>query len=183
MSIIIENFAALAKELGAAKANVVEIKDISFDPAFRDQCAANYCGKYDRCWACPPHIGDIDDNIAAIQAYDYALVLQTISSLSDSFDIEGMQEAQAKHYEITLALRAQAESYNFSRVLALAAGGCELCPRCAKIDDKPCCFPDKKMASVEGYGINVQKLARSSNMKYINGQNTVTFFSAIFFSL
>ena len=31
------------------------------------------------------------------------------------------------------------------------------------------------------YGINVSELAASSGMKYINGQNTVTYFGALLF--
>ena len=37
------------------------------------------------------------------------------------------------------------------------------------------------MASLEAYGVNVSELASASGMKYINGQNTVTYFGAVFF--
>lgn len=174
--------AALAIELGAAKAQIVEVDSIPFDAAFREQCAINYCGKYGRCWACPPDIGDIADNIAEAKAYKYALVFQTINPLTDSFDIEGMQEAQAKHYALTFALHAKAGELGFSEHMALGAGGCEICPRCSKLDDLPCLFPEKALPSLEGYGVNCQQLARLAKMKYINGQNTVTFFGAIFFN-
>jgi hypothetical protein len=39
------------------------------------------------------------------------------------------------------------------------------------------------MPSLEAYGVNVSKLAASAGMKYINGQNTVTYFGAVLFSL
>ena len=39
------------------------------------------------------------------------------------------------------------------------------------------------MRSLEAYGIHVSKLAETAGMKYINGQNTVTYFGAVLFSL
>ena len=63
--------------------------------------------------------------------------------------------------------------------LMLGAGGCNYCKRCAAADDKPCPFPDKAFASLEAYGIYVSQLAEAAGLKYINGQNTITYFSAI----
>jgi hypothetical protein len=37
------------------------------------------------------------------------------------------------------------------------------------------------MASLEAYGFNVSRLAAAADMKYINGQNTVTYFGAVLF--
>jgi hypothetical protein len=39
------------------------------------------------------------------------------------------------------------------------------------------------MPSLEAYGINVSELAKAAGMNYINGQNTVTYFGAVLFSL
>ena len=67
------------------------------------------------------------------------------------------------------------------RHLHLSCGGCGLCERCARRDDEPCRFPDKAMASLEAYGVNVYQTTRSTKLKYINGQNTVTYFSLVLF--
>ena len=64
--------------------------------------------------------------------------------------------------------------------LLLGAGGCRLCPRCAKADNQPCRFPDAALASLEAYGVNVSLLAPQAGMQYINGANTVTYFGAAF---
>ena len=42
--------------------------------------------------------------------------------------------------------------------------------------------PDKALASLEAYCISVSDLAASCGMKYINGQNTVTYFGAVMFN-
>jgi predicted metal-binding protein len=52
---------------------------------------------------------------------------------------------------------------------------------CAKRTDEPCRHPDLAMASLEAYGFNVSRLAAAADMKYINGQNTVTYFGAVLF--
>ena len=48
---------------------------------------------------------------------------------------------------------------------------------------EPCRHPDLAMSSLETYGINVSELAKAAGMKYINGQNTVTYFGAALFDL
>lgn len=42
-------------------------------------------------------------------------------------------------------------------------------------------FPDRAMSSLEAYGVNVSELAVQCGMRYINGENTVTYFGAVFF--
>ena len=64
--------------------------------------------------------------------------------------------------------------------LCLSAGGCRLCERCAKLDDEPCRMPDKAMTSLEACGVDVYNTTKKTELKYINGQNTVTFFGAVF---
>ena len=70
-----------------------------------------------------------------------------------------------------------------SRVLHLGAGGCGVCKSCAKRTDEPCRFPELAMPSLEAYGVNVSKLASAAGMKYINGQNTVTYFGMVLFTV
>ena len=65
------------------------------------------------------------------------------------------------------------------RILHLGAGGCNICPVCARVENHPCRFPDMAISSLEAHGINVSRLAAECGMKYINGQNTVTYFGAV----
>lgn len=174
---------AIPQELGAYKAAVIEVKDISLDRSFRDMCAQNSCGVYGKCWTCPPDVGDIDELMERVGRYDYALVYQTVSELEDSFDFEGMMEAKKRSYGITHQLRKALDAIPFQKALHLGAGGCGVCEVCAKRTNEPCRFPERAMASLEAYGINVSQLAKAAGMKYINGQNTVTYFGAVLFSL
>ena len=63
--------------------------------------------------------------------------------------------------------------------LVLGCGACRVCPRCAKLSEAPCRNPNLATPSLESHGINVSALAESCGMRYINGENTVTYFGAV----
>ena len=180
---IFDKLISKSLSLGAYKANIIETKDISLDIAFREICDSNSCGMYGKCWMCPPEVGDIDVLMNEVGKYDYALIYQTVTDLEDSYDFEGMIAAKKRFYPLAQGLRESFNNLKLVNVLHLGVGGCGLCEICAKRTDEPCRFPEKAIPSLEAYGINVSKLARSAGMKYINGQNTVTYFGAILFSL
>lgn len=169
-------------DMGAYKAAVIDVKKIRFDRKFRAMCEANACGNYGRNWMCPPAAGDIDELIERAQGFDKALVYQTVGELEDSYDFEGMMEAGKVHNDLAMRISDWAKTLDLPRHMHLGAGGCRLCEVCAKRTDEPCRHPDKAMASLETYGVAVSDLAASCGMKYINGQNTVTYFGALFYS-
>jgi len=168
--------------LGAFKAKVIDTSDISLDKSFRDMCASNACGAYGKCWMCPPDIGDIETLMAEIANYKYALVYQTVSDLEDSFDFEGMIDAKKQSYKLAQNIRGVFALPQIGTVLHLGAGGCGVCKVCAKKTNEPCRHPDLAMPSLEAYGVNVSKLATAADMKYVNGQDTVTYFAAVLFN-
>ena len=167
---------------GATHAQVINVSDIAFHPELLDSCKQNYCGNYGRCWTCPPLVGEVDDLIQDLKHYQYALVFQTISSLEDSFDLEGMNKALKTHHQVVRNLRTYFKGILGDNLRILGAGGCLLCPTCAAVTKEPCRFPNEALASVESHGIYVSKLAETAQMNYINGPNTVTYFGTIFFS-
>lgn len=171
-----------ARELGADRAAVIDARSVVTDPVFRDMCASNQCGRYGTCYMCPPDVGGIDELIKCLSYYSHVLVYQTVSRLEDSFDIEGMQEARNRHTRLSQALRRRLDERILPDALHLSVGACGICPTCAKMTGEKCRFPDLATASLEAYGINVSALARTAGMNYVNGQNTVTYFGAIFFN-
>lgn len=169
-------------QMGAQNAAVIPMSKVRFEMSFRDMCASNACGMYGKSWMCPPYVGESEELVARAQKYEYLLVYQTIGELEDSYDFEGMMEAGQKMNDLTQRVRDELKDEIDPNSLLLGAGGCRLCPVCAKREDKPCRFPDKALASLEAYCISVSDLAASCGMKYINGQNTVTYFGAVMFN-
>lgn len=168
------------EELGAAHAAVIPVADIPFDPVFRSYCEANTCGNYGRSWRCPPDEGPIDELIARAKGYDWAVVYQTIDTLEDSFDFEGMMAAGQRHNALARRITREFSAEPFSGSMHLGAGGCRVCEVCAKRDNQPCRHPEESMSSLETYGINVSALAKACGLNYINGKDTVTYFGAYF---
>lgn len=171
---------SLCEEAGAKKAFVIETGKIPFDKSLRGCCEANYCGCYGKNWGCPPGVGEVDDLIAQATSYSYALVFQTVSPLEDSFDVDGMAAAGEHHAETAKKIRSRIGAIlpSGTKYLELEAGGCRICRECAALTGEPCRFPDKMIPSLESYCVNVANLAAKCQMKYINGENTVTHFGA-----
>ena len=181
--LIFEKLVSDALSLGATKASLIAASLIKTDACFRDMCAANACGMYGKCYMCPPDVGEIGELMTKVNNYEYALVYQTVTELEDSYDYEGMVEAKNALRKLSQSLRKVFSEEGISYALHLGAGGCGVCVTCAKKTGEPCRFPELAMPSLEAYGINVSELAKNAGMKYINGQDTVTYFGAVLFSV
>jgi len=172
----------LCEEKGASNASGIKTKDISFEPELIKLCEANACGRYGKVYTCPPHVGNTQELIDALMKYETAVIWQNIYPLEDSFDFEGMMEAQDKHVAMTHEIAGHVyKEFGRENVVVLAAGGCSVCDECAAATSKPCRFPERALSSLEAYGINVSELAKTAGMNYINGVNTVTYFSGAFY--
>ena len=64
----------------------------------------------------------------------------------------------------------------FGTALASAAGSSET------EDQQPCRHPDTALGAMEGYGMDVYQTVKNTELKYTNGQNTVTYFGIILFT-
>ena len=177
---ILETLTEKALSLGAYKAGSIAVKDIPFDPGLRKNCEMNYCGAYGRNYTCPPDCGEIHELIEKVKGYSTLLLFQMVSQLEDSYDIEGMQEASLRFQELVRGMQETARAAA-PGCLILGAGGCRMCERCGKQTGEPCRHPEDAHPSLEAHGIYVAGLAQKCGMKYINGQNTVTYFGAIVF--
>lgn len=170
----------LAMNCGAYKAAYLNGNQIAMSEEFRRICETNACGNYNRCYMCPPNIAPIQDLMDRVRSYDSAMLYQSVTVIEDSFDFEGMMAAA--HAHALLSQRIQKELPKTDGYLHLSSGGCHLCKVCAKRDNRPCRNPAQALASLEGYGIDVYSTSRATDLAYINGQNTVTYFGILLFS-
>jgi predicted metal-binding protein len=155
---------------------VAAVPALTFSRETLKACEANSCGKYNRCWTCPPAIGAPEDHLKKIGAYKRAFVFTTKHDLEDSFDYEGMMRGKEKHDRLTGELHERFGKAN----PVFGAGGCTLCAVCAY--PLPCRFPEKIFPSIEAAGIDVTALSRAAGIKYHNGPNTVTYFSMLLYN-
>ena len=178
---ITEQLGKKAEVLGAYKAAVINASEVVTDASFRDICEKNSCGLFGACWVCPPECGEISVLMAKLKEYRYVFLYQTVAALEDSFDFEGMQDAKRTHSKLSQALGNALPEILGTGYLHLGVGGCGICEKCTKPEGLPCRFPDKALPSMEAYGIDVYRTVRNTELRYINGKNTVTYFGAVFF--
>ena len=167
------------KKTGISQYGVISTMEIVFDDEIRKICEGNACRLYAKTWACPPAVGTVEQCRKRCLQYKRALVFNAVYPLEDSFDYAGMMQGHAAFKQLCdrLYLLAKEECLSF---LLLSNEGCIRCKNCT-YPDAPCRMPDKLFPSLEGFGINVAKLAESAGIQYINGSNTVTYFGMLLY--
>lgn len=175
-----KQYADMIEAMGASHAACMDTDEIPFDAAFRAACEQNVCGFYNRCWTCPPDAGSIDACMARVRRFPHAVIFQTIMPLEDSYDIDGMHDAAVAHNRLTLKVQ-EAWRGKTRSCMVLGAGACGVCTKCTKPDGNPCRFPDLAITSLEACGVDVYTLSKKCGLRYINGQNTVTYFGILLY--
>lgn len=170
-----ENWTARAAELGFSAAAWVDTKDIPFEPAFLQCCEENLCGKYGANYACPPACGTPYEMIARIRAGSRALVLQTLWEIDNPMDGTKTKPAKREHNRMERALLAEMQEAH-PETFMVGSSCCDLCPRCAMVDGKPCLIPEKKFSCMSAYCVFVRKLAELYGMDYDCGRGLIAFF-------
>ena len=158
---------------------VIPAKEIPFDLSVAEACKSNQCGKYGTCWTCPPAVGDWAELEKRICSYENAAVFTCKYDLEDSFDFDGMMEAQRGTMQLLYSI-ADAMREDGLAFWALGCGGCSICKKCT-YPEAPCRFPEKAVVSVEACGIHVVNLSKNIGVRYNNGANTVTYFCILLF--
>ena len=171
-----------ALSAGAAGAALIPGDQVVYSETFREICERNQCGLYGNCWVCPPEIGEIHDLMEQAKTYPKGMLYQTIGSLEDSFDVEGMLAAGANHADVSVRIQKQLKQLLKKPFLHLGCGGCHLCRVCAKRTGEPCRCPEYALPAMEGYGIDVYNTTRNTSLNYINGTDTVTYFGLVLFT-
>ena len=170
-----QEFIDKCKEIGIHECGILPIEQVPFEHEVREMCAANRCGLYGKKWCCPPGCGTEEECKEKCMKYKNVFVFSTKYDLEDSFDFEGMERARKAHDKTDEELLSLLD---IPCELA-GAGSCTLCEQCT-YPDAPCRFPDKARCSVEACGIDVVKLSSDCGINYINGKDTVTYFSILF---
>ena len=178
-----DNLVDEVKELNVTNASLTEASVIQYSQEFRQLCEQNKCGHYDKNWMCPPAVGAFENLKEQASRYKWGLVFQTVHKLSKRFDFEGMIEAAGIHEKITRRVQDYInDRTGIKDVLPLGVGPCKVCKECTYVDGEECRFPEKAMASVESYGIDVGKLLKGCDIPYHNGKNTVSYVGCVLFN-
>ncbi len=168
-----EELLALAAEYGFDCAAPMDAAKLEVLEDVRAACEKNLCGAYNKTWACPPAFGDLDASRAMLAKYKRGLLVQSVQTLEDDFDWEGIEALGKRHGENFARLRARIRE-TWPESLALGAGGCKRCKTCT-YPDAPCQFPDQMTYSMEGFGLFVTQVCRDCGIPYNHGRGTMTY--------
>lgn len=175
----IQEFCALAKEIGFEQAGPLDPATIELKEEVREMCASGKCTMYDKRWSCPPGCGTLDECRELLKGYTRGILVQSVGELEDNFDIETMMETEAAHKERFYAMRKALVEKGID-ALAAGAGCCTICPECT-YPDAPCRFPEEKMSSMEALGMLVLEVCKANDMRYFYGENTIAYTSCFLF--
>lgn len=163
------------------QADFFDLGILTFTEDVRFMCEQNTCGRYERAWNCPPVCGTIEELETACMRFRRGILVNSVTHIQDSFDWEGMMEGGRGLCELLCGVKGFAEALGMKDYRIFGGGGCHGCKECS-YPDNPCLHPDELFTPIEACGINVMQLAKEAGFKYINGQNTVTFFGMILFN-
>lgn len=165
----------LAQTAGFSHIAPLDPATIQLKPEVRQMCAA--CSQYGKRWSCPPECGSLEECAKQIGTYRQGVLVQTVGILEDAFDGEGMLETESLHKQNFRKLR---DLIGQADVLALGAGCCTMCSDCT-CPETPCRFPEKRISSMEAYGIVVTEVCRANGVPYRYEENTIAYTSCVLF--
>lgn len=154
-----------ALDEGFAAAALIDTAQIPFEPAFRDFCKENLCGKYGVNYACPPACGEPEAMQRRVQALPRALVLQSIWPLAELCDSAGARRAKGVHNAASARLRSRLQAQGVDGFL-IGASNCTLCDPCAIVSGKPCPHEELRFSCMSAYCIYVRLLAERCALPY-----------------
>ena len=153
----------------------LDVSTIRLLPAVREMCEKNTCKAYGTSWSCPPAVGTLQECQTQIDAFREGILVQTVGTLEDPFDLESMMRIMSTHLTCFDRLHMKLLA-RYPNMLALGAGSCTRCEVCT-YPDSPCRHPELACGSMEGYGMLVTEVCKSNNLGYYYGQGTMSYTS------
>lgn len=151
----LEEFHRSAISLGAARAEIIEAKDVVVADWVRLKCQFG-CSGYGKCLTCPPYSPTARETRRVLSCYDTALLMKF-----NSCEECGNEKAESVHQVV-----AKMERYIFLSgyyaAFGMACGPCDLCAVCYL---KRCRKPELARPSMEACSIDVYATARKAGMK------------------
>lgn len=170
-----EQLSKMAEEAGFSAWTPLDVSTIELKPEVRDMCAVNSCGQYCKRWSCPPGCGSLEECTAELKGYTRGILVQTYGEIEDGFDFEAMMEIEADHKDHFADMRDALRDAG-ADILALGAGCCTVCAKCT-YPDEPCRFPEKKISSMEAYGMVVLEVCKANGLTYYYGADKMAYTS------
>lgn len=156
----------------------IDTRELCFSPRVRHICETE-CPMYGKSWACPPAVGSVEACQAKCLSYPEALVITTITEVSDIANLQETLDTRAPHEAISHQV-ADLVRQQCGDVYVLSTEACAICEHCA-YPDGPCRHPERMFPCVESHGILIIDTAERLGIAFQPGGNIVTWFSLILY--
>jgi predicted metal-binding protein len=145
---------------------------------FRTKCEENLCGSYNKSWTCPPAVGTPVECAERLTDFDNAVILVNKYKGVDVNCTETMDKIGSEHEGRCRSVKHLFINAGFEE-LTLSGGPCTFCGTCLYPD--PCPFPEERISSASGYGIDVGEYLRSNGMDFDFKKGEVTLYGIILY--
>lgn len=145
---------------------------------FRKLCMKNECGCYGTTWGCPP--GSCTESEAAdiVNSYSRTLIVSRRYPMPPKNDRAAFERISKEVQNNIRNISVVARSKGLEN-LPLGDGGCTYCTKCAY--PKPCRYPDRKVISISGMGIDMEKYLGQQGIPFRFEKEFVTLYAFILF--
>ena len=130
----------------------ITTSELVFSERVRYICQTQ-CPMYNTTWACPPAVGTVEECKARCLSYPEALMMTSITEVSDIANLEETLATRGPHEELTRQVRDMIAAQGVE-TRALSTEACAICQHCA-YPDAPCRHPDRVRPSLEAFGFDI----------------------------
>lgn len=152
--------------------------ELTLSPAVKELCDAD-TAVYGERRHVPPAPASYEKCIAELQQYSDALLFDAVYEVDDAYDLERCSEARIAHGQMVRAIADDMEQ-RFGKVMPLSIS-CDLCEDCSCPKER-CKLPEKKIVSMDSYGVQIMKTLSDHDIMYDYGINTAIYFTLILFN-
>lgn len=171
----LEQLQEFAGRIGFERVGPLMLETIELKQEVRDMCAGGNCMMYNKRWSCPPGCGTLEECRQQLIGYRCGILVQSVAKLEDAFDAETMMETESLHKQRVQELRQRLHEATVD-ALVIGAGCCTVCAQCT-YPEEPCRFPDRKISSMEAFGMLVTEVCKANGIDYYYGPDTISYTS------
>lgn len=158
----------------------IDPEGLEFSERIRYICKTE-CPMYDKTWACPPAVGEVEACKAKCLSYKKCLMVGTITETDDIANMERTLATRPEHEAITNQIRGFFREQGIEPYI-LSTEACSICSRCAWLDGLPCRMPGRMHPCLESHGINLIPTLEENGLEFQYGGNMITWYSLLFFN-
>ena len=174
-----EKLEAYLSELPLYAYFYIDPTSLEFTQRIRHICKQE-CPMYNKTWACPPAVGEVEACKAKCLGYENCLLIGTIVETEDIADIEATLATRPEHEAVTDQVAQKLLQLGIEPYV-LSTEACAICERCAWLDGEPCRHQEKMHPCVESHGINIIPVLEENGLDFQYGSNMITWYSLLFF--